>query len=138
MNDSIVGLCASYQLHRVTLMNAPSFSDHRNAIPARDLPDDKMNQVRDLLVGDLMRTNEARIGGLDDRLADQNRASDARMGALEARMRDLETGIGQRLTLLHQRIETLAADHTTDRQAAFEELAKSVLELGDRIRGLSR
>ena len=112
-------------------MNAPSLNDLRNAIPARDLTDEKMNQVRDLLVGDLMRAN------------------DARMALLEARMRDLETGLGQRMTslhqqiedhvtVLHQRIAVLAADHTADRQSAFDELAKSVLELGSKIRVLSR
>ena len=101
-------------------MNAPSLNDLRNAFPARELSDEKMNQVRDLLFGDVMRAN------------------DARMATLETRVRDLETGMGQRLTLLHQRIEALAADHTTDRQAAFVELAKYVLEMGDKIRALSR
>ena len=112
-------------------MNAPSLNDLRNAIPARDLADEKMSQVRDLLVGDLMRANDARIAAVEAR-------SDARVAALETRVRDLETGIGQRLTTLHQRIEALAADHTADRQAAFDELGKSVLELGDKIRILSR
>jgi hypothetical protein len=101
-------------------MNAPSLNDLRNSIPARDLADEKMNQVRDLLMGDFVR------------------ASDDRMAALESRLRDLETGLGHRLMLLHQRIEALATDHTADRQASFDELAKSVLELSDKIRVLSR
>jgi polyhydroxyalkanoate synthesis regulator phasin len=79
-----------------------------------------MNQVRDLLMGDYVR------------------ASESRLAALEARVRDLETGIGQRLTSLHQRIETMASDHSNDRQACFDELAKSVLELSDKIRVLAR
>jgi hypothetical protein len=104
-------------------MNAPLFNELRVGMPGRDPGrelDDKMNQVRDLLVGDLMRANEAR------------------MGALETRMRELETGLGQRLTQLHQRIEAIAADHTMDRQAAFDELAKCVLELSEKIRGVTR
>jgi hypothetical protein len=100
-------------------MNAPSLNELRNAIPSRDVADEKMSQVRDLLIGDFARTSEARIA------------------ALEVRMRDLETGFGQRLQALHQRIETLAADTTIDRRAAFEELAKGVLDLSDRIRHLS-
>ena len=47
-------------------MNAPSLNDLRNAIPARDLTDEKMNQVRDLLVGDLMRANDARMALLEE------------------------------------------------------------------------
>ena len=101
-------------------MNAPTLNDLRNALPARDLPDEKMNQVRDLLVGDFIRLTETR------------------MMMLETRIRDLENGLGQRLTVLHQRIEALSADHTVERQAAFDELAKSVLDLGDRIRMISR
>jgi hypothetical protein len=101
-------------------MNAPTLNDLRNGLPVRDFSDDKMTQIRDLLVGDFTR------------------ATDARMLAMESRIRDLETGLGQRLTTLHQRIESLAEDHSVDRKAAFDELAKSVLDLGDRIRMITR
>lgn len=101
-------------------MNAPTLNDLRTAFPARDLADEKMNQIRDLLIGDFVRASEARIA------------------ALEGRIRDLETGIGERLTVLNTRIEALAVDHTADRQAAFDELGKSVRELGERIRVLAR
>jgi hypothetical protein len=106
-------------------MNAPSLNDLRNAVPSRDLPsrelaDEKMNQVRDLLIGDFVRL------------------TDVRLAAIETRMRDMETGFGQRLQVLHQRIEALAADTSIDRRAAFEELSKSVLELSGRIHTLSR
>lgn len=101
-------------------MNAPTHNDLRNAVPQRDFADDKMNQVRDLLIGDYVRTSQSRIA------------------ALEMRMRDLETGIAQRLTSLQQRIEGLATDTTITRQAAFEELARGVAELGDRIRRIAR
>lgn len=101
-------------------MNAPTLNELRNAIPARDLADEKMIQVRDLLVGDFIREMTAR------------------MTVMETRIRDLENGLGQRLTVLNQRIEALAADHTVDRQAAFDELSKCVLDLGDKIRAISR
>lgn len=86
----------------------------------REMADEKMNQVRDLLVGDFTREMQTR------------------MMALETRIRDLEVGLGQRLTALNQRIEALAADHTVDRQSAFEELSKCVLDLGDKIRAIPR
>lgn len=101
-------------------MNAPTLNDLRNGFPARDLADEKMNQIRDLLVGDFIREMQAR------------------MTAMETRLRDLENGLGQRLTELHGRIEAMSADHTLDRNAAFRELAGSVLELGDKIRAISR
>jgi hypothetical protein len=108
-------------------MNAPTLNDLRNVFPARDLADEKMNQVRDLLVGDFVREMQART------LAVENR-----MSAMETRLRDLENGLGQRLTELHGRIEQMSADHTLDRNAAFRELAGSVLELSDKIRAISR
>lgn len=101
-------------------MNAPTLNELRNSIPARDLADEKMIQVRDLLVGDFIREMQAR------------------MMALENRQRDLETGLGQRITILTQRLETLAADQTVDRRAAFDELSKYVLDLGDKIRAIPR
>ena len=101
-------------------MNAPTLNDLRNAVPARDFVDDRMNQVRDLLIGDYIR------------------ASEARLAAVELRLRDLETGIAQRLSVLQQRIETMATDATVDRQTAFDELARSVSELGEKIRVIAR
>ena len=101
-------------------MNAPTLNELRNALPARDFGDDKMNQVRNLLIGDYVRESEARLA------------------AVEMRLRDLETGISQRLTVLQQRIESLATDATIERQTAFEELARSVADLSDKIRVIAR
>lgn len=101
-------------------MNAPTLNELRNSIPARDLADEKMMQVRDLLVGDFLRETQAR------------------MMALENRLRDLENGLSQRLVVLNQRIDSLAADHTVDRRAAFDELSKYVADLGDKIRSIPR
>lgn len=111
-------------------MNAPTLNELRNALPARelvtrdlaprDLADEKMLQIRDLLLGDFIRETQAR------------------MTSMETRIRDLETGLGQRLSELHQRIETLNSDHTVDRRAAFDDLSKCVLELADRVRIIGR
>ncbi|MCB1520873.1 MAG: hypothetical protein KDJ37_09900 [Hyphomicrobiaceae bacterium] len=101
-------------------MNATSLNALRQTQPQRDPQDEKMEQIRDLLVGDLLRR------------------TDQRLDALDARIGDLETSIGSRLSALHARLEALAGEVGADRRATFDELAQSVLELGDRIRKISR
>ena len=70
-----------------------------------DSTDAQMEQIRELLVGDILRR------------------ADARVEALEARVRELEG-----------RIEALAAS----RRSAFDELSRSVAELGERLRHLAQ
>lgn len=101
-------------------MNAPTLTDHINGSVGRDPADDRMNQVRDLLIGDHVRASE-------DRLA-----------ALEAKLRNLETELAQRFAELQQRIETLSRDTTVSRQTAFEDLARGIADLGDKIRIIGR
>lgn len=101
-------------------MNAPSLNDIRPAFAVRDPEDEKMSQVRELLVGDFVRSSEARLT------------------ALETRIRDLETGLGERLIQLQQQIERLGSDHTIERRAAFDELGSHIRDLGERIRVLSQ
>lgn len=79
-----------------------------------------MDQIRDLLIGDVVRQ------------------TDRRLAALEARLNELETSVGSRLTALHARLEALAGEMGADRRSTFDELAKSVLDLGERIRKISR
>jgi hypothetical protein len=74
-----------------------------------DSADAQMEQIRELLVGDLQRR------------------ADARLEALEARVRELEA-----------RLEALNTEQTASRRSAFEELAKGVAELGERIRNLAQ
>lgn len=88
----------------------------------RDRPDPKdeqMDQIRELLVGDIVRRTEARID------------------ALESRLSEAQDDIGRRLDELAERLEALGADLTDDRRASFEELSRGVIELGERIRNLS-
>jgi hypothetical protein len=82
--------------------------------------DNQMEQIRELLVGDILRRTEARIG------------------TIEARLKQLEEDLGRRIDALAARIDTLGRDQTSGRQAAFEELSRSVVEMGERIRGLSK
>jgi hypothetical protein len=119
------GAARDFPARDVPTRDVPSFEprdifESRAGFETRDMADEKMNQVRDLLVGDFTREMQTR------------------MMAMETRLRDLEVGLGQRLTALNQRIEAIAADHTVDRQSAFEELSKCVLDLGDKIRAIPR
>jgi hypothetical protein len=86
----------------------------------RDPADEKMQQVRELLFGDTRRVYDARIA------------------LLEARIRELEMTVHRRLDAIHARLETLATDAQSDRRNSFEELARGVQDLGDRIRRIPR
>lgn len=99
-------------------MNATSLSELRG--PGRDLPDEKMDQIRELLVGDAVRRVEARLA------------------MMEARVNDLEVGISRQLDALEARIEAFAGTAEGERRSTFEALARSVSELGDQIRRISR
>ncbi len=74
-----------------------------------DSTDAQMEQIRELLVGDIVRR------------------ADARIEALEARLREFEA-----------RLEALGAEQTAGRRSAFDELSRSVAELGERIRHLAQ
>ena len=105
-------------------MNATSLNALRQSVEQsggqRDIADEKMEQVRELLVGDFLRANEGRIA------------------SLEARVRDLETDVGRRLDALHTRMEALAGELTGERRASFDELARNLSELGEKVRNISR
>ena len=81
-----------------------------------DSTDDQMEQIRELLVGELMRR------------------SDARVEALEARVRELENDLSNRIEALAARVETLGNEQTSGRRTAFDELSRGVAELAERIR----
>jgi len=105
-------------------MNANSLNALRNAAgstnAARDVSDEKMDQVRELLLGDFAREAENRIA------------------ALEARFRDHETYVGQRLDALHSRLEAMAGELTGDRRAGFEELARGLSDLSEHVRRVAK
>lgn len=100
-------------------MNAPSLSEIRQTA-SRELTDEKMDQVRELLVGDVMRRLEARLV------------------FLESRLNDVEIGISRQLDALEARIDGLMGASEGDRRTAFEALAESVAELSENIRRINR
>jgi hypothetical protein len=100
-------------------MNIPP-NDLKPAPNVRVGAEDRMEQIRELLVGEHLRVQEARLA------------------AVESRLRDLEGLVFRRVDALTARIETLAADSGTDRRAAFDELSRMVLDLSENIHRLSR
>lgn len=87
--------------------------------PARPQSGDaEMEQIRELLVGEV------------------SRRSDARLDRLEARLRRLEEEIARGLEGLSARIEAVATEAAAGQRAAFDKLSQGVMELGERIRSL--
>ncbi len=100
-------------------MNAPDLTDLRS-YTVRDPADEKMEQVRELLVGDAVRRLEVRIAMLEHRLA------------------EVEVGMGRQLDALEARILELAGNAEGDRRSAFEALARSIADLGEQVHRISR
>lgn len=115
-------------------MNASTLNELRGVIPARDLADEKMNQVRELLVGDLAREVQARMAEIETR----TRELEARSEQAAVHAREFETGIAQQLTMLHERLDEIASNHTATRRDSFDELSKCMQELADKIRAIAR
>lgn len=102
-------------------MNATSIEELRAGLGSkRDGSDDRMEQIRELLVGDHLRAQEARLQ------------------ALEHRVRELEGLLFRRVDTLSARIETLAQEGGDAHRASFDDLARMVLELGESIRKIPR
>lgn len=97
-------------------MNATSYAEFRNAVGQAVQHDDKLDQVRELLFGEY------------------HRQSEARMALLEARIRELELGFLRRLEDVEQRVEAIAHKVDSDNRAAFDELARGIADLGERVR----
>lgn len=95
-------------------------NDLKPAPNVREGAEDRMEQIRELLVGEHLRVQEARLA------------------AVESRLRDLEGLVFRRVDALTARIEALAVDSGTDRRAAFDELSRMVLDLSENIHRLSR
>jgi hypothetical protein len=85
-----------------------------------DGPDIRMEQIRELLVGEIVRRSEARAR------------------SLETRIKELEEEFGRRIDTVAGRIEALGTELTAGRRSAFEELSQRVVELGERIRNFAR
>ncbi|MDX2288057.1 MAG: hypothetical protein NW217_04470 [Hyphomicrobiaceae bacterium] len=101
-------------------MNATSLDELRGGPAMRAVTDEKMEQVRELLIGDLMRQTESRLATMD------------------ARIRSLEVDLGQKIDGLRARLDALAGEVAGDQRSAFDDLARGIDELGQRVRRLSR
>lgn len=77
-----------------------------------------MEQIRELLHGEMKRMHEARIA------------------ALELRIRELETGIFNQLDAMQARLEALGGDMQSMRREHLDELARGFIDMGDRVRRL--
>lgn len=104
-------------------MNVHSLGEYSGAADgpaAVDASDEaRMEQIRELLHGELKREHEARIA------------------ALEQRIRELETGIFNQLDALHARVEALSADMLNVRREQLDELARGFVDMGERVRRLT-
>jgi hypothetical protein len=80
--------------------------------------DARMEQIRQLLLGDSLALNAERLQ------------------TLERRHAEFEKLVLHRLDLISQRLDALSRDVLADRRAAFDELARAVQELGSRVRGI--
>jgi DNA anti-recombination protein RmuC len=101
-------------------MNASSLDELRNAAVSRESKDERMEQVRQLLFGD------------------HEREVSTRFMLLESRLRDLEMHTARQLEDIGQRIDRLASESDASRRGAFDELSRSVHELGERIAAAAR
>lgn len=78
----------------------------------------RMEQIRELLHGDLKRQHDARIA------------------ALELRIRELETGLFSQLDALQARLEALSGEMANVRREHLDELARGFDDMGQRVRRL--
>lgn len=101
-------------------MNAPSLDELRTKKVTDGLEEEKMEQIRQLLLGDHLAHAESRINGLEKRIS------------------DLELRIQQRFDAIAARIEALGGEMESDRRASFDELSRAVQDLGQDIKKLGR
>ena len=97
-------------------MNATSRTELRTGTAPEEAVDDKLEQIRDLLYGEFKRDHDTRLKNL------------------EAQVKELEAGLHRKLDAIQARVEALATEHSTERRTSFDELSRSIFELGDRIR----
>lgn len=93
-----------------------SLSDIRNGDPSRQLTDEKMEQVRELLFGDYERETEARVA------------------ILENRIRDLELSLHRRLDAMQARLDAISAELDVTHRQTLDEIGNGLQELATRIK----
>lgn len=108
-------------------MSTTLLGDLGIGLTTRDPSEDKMEQVRELVLGDFRHQWDARVVVLENRVAE-----------LEARNRELELALHHRIDALQTRIDAVAGTLAADRRNAFEEIAQGLQELGERVRRAHR
>jgi len=101
-------------------MTATSLEELRVGEPSRKISDEKMDQVRELLVGEDLRR------------------ADNRLQAIESRLQTLETEVARRIDAMQARLEALSGEVSGERRASFDELAQGIADLGQKIKAISR
>ena len=101
-------------------MNSTSLDQLRAGGPGHQPHDEKMDQIRELLLGDLIRATEIRLADL------------------EGRLKQVETAVGQQLDAIGARLEALSAEIGAGQRPAFDELARSIVELGERVQRIAK
>jgi hypothetical protein len=114
-------------------MNATSLEELR-AGQVSELRDEKMEQIRELLFGDQVRDLHARIAALEQRQTDFATAVGQQHLEIEQKHREFQLAVSRQFDAIAARIEALAGETDAERRSAFEELSRSVLDLGERIR----
>ncbi len=99
-------------------MSGSSFSNFGNG--ARQLSDEKMEQVRELLFGEFEKQTAARLEHL------------------EHRVRELERIINTRVDAMQARLEALSGEMDAGQRTAFEELANGMDELAARMKRVAK
>ena len=101
-------------------MNAMTIGDAKNGGANRDVADEKMEQIRDLLFGEFQREH------------------DQRASQLEVRIRDLESEVHRRLDALQARLDAFAGESQAERRSTFDELARGIQDFGEHVRRIPR
>ena len=100
-------------------MSATSLNDLGSGSDPRQLTDEKMEQVRELLFGDYERQTEARVS------------------VLETRIRDLELSLHRRLDAMQARLDAISAEIDATQRQALDEIGSGLQDLGERIKRVS-
>lgn len=101
-------------------MNITTVNAIHGAGEGTEVPDEKMDQVRELLFGD------------------HHRQAEARFQILETRIRELELSLHRRLDALQARLDALGAEVDANQRTAYDEIARGIEEFGQRVRRISR
>lgn len=91
-----------------------------NGAAGRQLSDEKMDQVRELLFGDFEQQTEKRVA------------------ELEARVRELEVGLHRRLDAMQARMEALSGELDSNQRTANQELAAGLQDVAERLKRIGQ